>query len=33
MGAGWLDHCLAKPGAWHDQPWQDTVVAELIEDS
>jgi predicted DNA-binding protein (MmcQ/YjbR family) len=23
----WLDYCLAKPGAWRDEPWEgDTVV-------
>ncbi|MEV6350149.1 MmcQ/YjbR family DNA-binding protein [Actinoplanes sp. NPDC051851] len=26
-GAELLDHCLAKPGAWRDEPWDgDTVV-------
>ena len=29
MGAGWLEHCLALPGAWRDQPWEDTVVAKV----
>jgi predicted DNA-binding protein (MmcQ/YjbR family) len=29
MGSGWLDYCLAKPGAWRDQPWSDTVVAKV----
>ena len=29
MGARWLEHCLALPGAWRDQPWEDTVVAKV----
>lgn len=29
MGAGWLEHCLALPGAWRDQPWGDTVVVKV----
>ena len=29
MGAGWLKHCLALPGAWRDQPWGDTVVVKV----
>lgn len=24
-----LAYCLAKPGAWKDQPWQDDVVAKV----
>lgn len=27
--ARWLDHCLAKPGAWRDEPWEDDVVAKV----
>lgn len=23
------EHCLAKPGAWRDEPWEDTVVAKV----
>jgi len=22
-------YCLAKPGAWEDQPWEDDVVAKV----
>jgi predicted DNA-binding protein (MmcQ/YjbR family) len=29
MSSGWLNYCLAKPGAWRDQPWHDTVVAKV----
>jgi len=29
MGSDWLARCLAKPGAWRDQPWHDTVVAKV----
>jgi predicted DNA-binding protein (MmcQ/YjbR family) len=29
MAPDWLDHCLAKPGAWRDQPWDDDVVAKV----
>jgi predicted DNA-binding protein (MmcQ/YjbR family) len=29
MSSGWLAYCLAKPGAWRDQPWHDTVVAKV----
>lgn len=25
----WLDHCLAKPGAWRDEPWEGDVVAKV----
>jgi predicted DNA-binding protein (MmcQ/YjbR family) len=28
-GGGWLGYCLAKPGAWRDQPWADDVVAKV----
>ena len=24
-----LAHCLAKPGAWQDQPWEDDVVVKV----
>jgi predicted DNA-binding protein (MmcQ/YjbR family) len=24
-----LDHCLALPGAWPDQPWEGDVVAKV----
>ncbi|WP_127126992.1 MmcQ/YjbR family DNA-binding protein [Georgenia sp. SYP-B2076] len=24
-----LRHCLAKPGAWPDQPWEDDVVVKV----
>jgi predicted DNA-binding protein (MmcQ/YjbR family) len=24
-----LRHCLAKPGAWEDQPWEGDVVAKV----
>lgn len=26
-----LAHCLAKPGAWDDEPWKDDVVAKVDE--
>jgi predicted DNA-binding protein (MmcQ/YjbR family) len=29
MGTGWLDYCLAKPGAWPDDPWHEAVVAKV----
>ena len=25
----WLDECLAKPGAWRDEPWEGDVVAKV----
>src|SRR5215211_3177425 len=25
----WLDYCLAKPGAWQDEPWEGDVVAKV----
>lgn len=25
----WLDYCLAKPGAWRDEPWEDVVVVKV----
>jgi predicted DNA-binding protein (MmcQ/YjbR family) len=24
-----LRHCLAKPGAWQDEPWEDDVVVKV----
>ena len=24
-----LDHCLAKPGAWQDEPWDGDIVAKV----
>lgn len=24
-----LDHCMAKPGAWRDEPWEGDVVAKV----
>jgi predicted DNA-binding protein (MmcQ/YjbR family) len=24
-----LAHCLTKPGAWQDEPWDDSVVAKV----
>ncbi|MEU7874403.1 MmcQ/YjbR family DNA-binding protein [Dactylosporangium sp. NPDC049140] len=24
-----LEHCLARPGAWEDQPWEGDVVAKV----
>ena len=24
-----LDHCLAKPGAWQDEPWEGDVVVKV----
>ena len=26
-----LAYCLAKPGAWRDQPWEDSVVAKVAD--
>jgi predicted DNA-binding protein (MmcQ/YjbR family) len=28
-GAELLAHCLAKPGAWQDEPWEGDVVAKV----
>ena len=25
----WLEHCLALPGAWRDEPWDGEVVAKV----
>ena len=25
----WLGYCLAKPGAWQDEPWENDVVAKV----
>ncbi|SDU87386.1 Predicted DNA-binding protein, MmcQ/YjbR family [Microlunatus sagamiharensis] len=25
----WLEHCLALPGAWRDEPWDGQVVAKV----
>ena len=27
-----LAYCLAKPGAWQDEPWGDGVVAKVGDD-
>jgi predicted DNA-binding protein (MmcQ/YjbR family) len=26
-----LDYCLAKPGAWRDQPWEGDFVAKVAD--
>jgi predicted DNA-binding protein (MmcQ/YjbR family) len=26
-----LDYCLAKPGAWQDEPWEGDVVAKVSD--
>jgi len=26
-----LEHCLAKPGAWQDEPWESDVVAKVAD--
>jgi predicted DNA-binding protein (MmcQ/YjbR family) len=28
-GAELLEYCLAKPGAWQDEPWEGDVVAKV----
>ncbi len=28
-GSDVLKHCLAKPGAWQDEPWEGDVVAKV----
>ena len=30
-GAELLEHCLAKPGAWQDEPWEGDVVAKVSD--
>lgn len=30
-GKDLLEHCLAKPGAWQDEPWEGDVVAKVSE--
>jgi predicted DNA-binding protein (MmcQ/YjbR family) len=27
----WLDYCLAKPGAWQDEPWEGDVVVKVAD--
>ncbi len=27
--SSWLGYCLAKPGAWRDEPWEGDVVAKV----
>jgi len=29
MTIDWLDYCLAKPGAWRDEPWEGDVVTKV----
>jgi len=24
-----VDYCMAKPGAWQDEPWEDDIVAKI----
>ena len=26
-----LEYCLAKPGAWEDEPWEGDIVAKVAE--
>lgn len=26
-----LDHCLAKPGAWPDEPWEGDTVVKVVD--
>ena len=28
-----LDYCLAKPGAWQDEPWEGDLVAKVGDES
>ena len=28
-GGSWLGYCLAKSGAWRDEPWEGDVVAKV----
>jgi predicted DNA-binding protein (MmcQ/YjbR family) len=30
-GVDWLAYCLAKPGAWRDEPWDGQVVVKVAE--
>jgi len=30
-GAEVLEHCLAKPGAWQDEPWEGDIVAKVSD--
>jgi predicted DNA-binding protein (MmcQ/YjbR family) len=30
-GAELLEHCLAKPGAWQDEPWEGSLVAKVSD--
>jgi len=30
-GAELLEHCLAKPGAWQDEPWEGDIVAKVSD--
>lgn len=30
-GADALAHCLTKPGAREDEPWEDTIVAKVVD--
>lgn len=30
-GAELLAYCLGKPGAWQDEPWDDGVVAKVVD--
>lgn len=27
----WRDYCLAKPGAWPDEPWEGDTVAKVAD--
>ena len=29
MAQNWWAYCLAKPGAWPDEPWEGDVVAKV----
>ncbi|HEU4947485.1 MAG TPA: MmcQ/YjbR family DNA-binding protein [Kribbella sp.] len=30
-GVELIEHCLAKPGAWQDEPWEGDVVAKVSD--
>jgi predicted DNA-binding protein (MmcQ/YjbR family) len=30
-GAELLEHCLGKPGAWQDEPWEGSLVAKVSD--